>query len=98
MRISGEKIPTRADPARGQHAEPAFAPLGPPALSQCRRQRPLPGSGGHFWRDTVHRAAQKKKALSAHVSGWNWLCQVCLWRISKENSQNGPYLVASLKS
>ena len=43
MRIIGEKIPTRADPARGDHAEPVPGPSGPPGLSNCRRQRPPPG-------------------------------------------------------
>ena len=29
--------------------------------------------------NAVHPAGRrKKKALSAHVSGWNWLCRVCL--------------------
>ena len=43
-------------------------------------------SSGHFRREAVRRAARKKKALSAPVSGWNRLCRLCLWRIRKKNN------------
>ena len=29
-------------------------------------------------RDAVHRLGEERKAVSAHVSGWNWLCRVWL--------------------
>ena len=39
--------PARADPARGEHEEPAPGPLGPLELSNCRLPAP-PGSSAHF--------------------------------------------------
>ena len=73
------KVPARADPARGEHAEPLSwavetAPTKPLQAASERSPAQVVISGGVL----CIPLGEVKKALSADVSGWNWLCRVCL--------------------
>ena len=79
----GQDSLVRASPTRGNHAGPASGPQGTLDPGEKTLRTP-PGSEGHLQRKVRIRLSEVKKALSAHVSGWNCFDQVCLMTHEKE--------------